>query len=301
GRRARTLPAVPGTQRHRRDAPIPDQRLLPSQHERPAARDRRPGHAGHRRIPVVPVPRRAGRPGAHVQPAGEMGGPRRRHGGRRPRVRDRLRQVPRRGGRGHGGGAAGVGDALVQHRCGDGARSHRRGFLGRIAAGAAALGLGGWVAPLDAAPRPRSARDVSANPEFEAWLNKITGKHKMIYDVPEPNDGFAFAWARVFLNTTNETYGTTDGDNSVVIVLRHSGIPYAMESAMWAKYKLGEGFKIADPATKGPAVRHPLLRLKPGDAPIPGMGADELLAKGVLIGVCNIALTIYSAKFASQM
>ena len=179
--------------------------------------------------------------------------------------------------------------------------THRRGFLGRIAAGAAALGLGGWVAPLDAAPQSRSARAVSANPEFEAWLNKITGKHKMIYDVPEPNDGFAFAWARVFLNTTNETYGTTDGDNSVVIVLRHSGIPYAMESAMWAKYKLGEGFKIADPATKGPAVRHPLLRLKPGDAPIPGMGADELLAKGVLIGVCNIALTIYSAKFASQM
>src|SRR5437879_3731731 len=142
--------------------------------------------------------------------------------------------------------------------------THRRGFLGRIAAGAAALGLGGWVTPPDAVAQPRAAsRDVSANPEFEAWLNKITGKHKMMYDVPEPNEGFAFAWARVFLNTTNETYGTTDGDNSVVIVLRHSGIPYAMESAMWAKYKLGEGFKIADPATKGPAVRHPLLRLKP--------------------------------------
>src|SRR5207248_7994264 len=140
--------------------------------------------------------------------------------------------------------------------------THRRGFLGRIAAGAAALGLGGLVAPLAAAAEPRSARAVSANPEFEAWLNKIAGKHKMIYDVPEPNDGFAFAWARVFLNTTNETYGTTDGDNSVVIVLRHAGIPYALESAMWSKYKFGEGFKISDPATKGPAVRHRLLRLK---------------------------------------
>ena len=181
--------------------------------------------------------------------------------------------------------------------------THRRGFLARIAAGATALGLGGLVAPLEAAAaRSRSAaREVSGNPEFEAWLNKITGKHKMIYDVPEPNEGFAFAWARVFLNTTNETYGTGDADNSVVIVLRHSGIPFAMESAMWAKYKLGEGFKITDPATKGPAVRHPLLRLKPGDVPIPGMGTDELLAKGVLIGVCNIALTFNSMKFATQM
>src|SRR5213080_748246 len=128
--------------------------------------------------------------------------------------------------------------------------THRRGFLFRSAAGAAAFGLGGLAAPSAAVATPRSATSgVSGNPEFEAWLNKITGKHKMIYDVPEPNEGFAFAWARVFLNTTNETYGTGDADNSVVIVLRHSGIPFAMESAMWAKYKLGEGFKITDPAT----------------------------------------------------
>src|SRR2546422_9152088 len=180
--------------------------------------------------------------------------------------------------------------------------THRRGFLGRIAASAAAFGRGAPAAPFDAAPRPTpAATGASANPEFEAWLNKITGKHKMVYDVPEPNDGFGFAWARVFLNTTNETYGTTDADNTVVIVLRHSGIPYAMESAMWAKYRFGDAFKITDPATKGPAVRHPLIHLKPGDVPIPGMGSDELLAKGVLIGVCNIALTFNSMRLAKDM
>jgi intracellular sulfur oxidation DsrE/DsrF family protein len=180
--------------------------------------------------------------------------------------------------------------------------THRRGFLGRLAAGAAAFGLGAWTVPLAAAATARSAPgEAPGNPEFEAWLNKITGKHKMVYDVPEPNDGFAFAWARVFLNTTNETYDMTDGDNTVVIVLRHSGIPYAMESAMWSKYKFGEAFKITDGATKAPAVRHPLIRLKPGDVPIPGMGTDELLAKGVLIGVCNIALTFNSMHMASQM
>src|SRR2546427_8716465 len=97
--------------------------------------------------------------------------------------------------------------------------THRRGFLGRLAAGAAAFGLGGLAVPSAAVATPRSATSGAAgNPEFEAWLNKITGKHKMIYDVPEPNDGFAFWWARVFLNTTNETYGTTDADNTVVIV-----------------------------------------------------------------------------------
>ena len=183
-----------------------------------------------------------------------------------------------------------------------GLTTHRRGFLGRLAAGAAALGLGGLVAPAEAAARPSRDPLVSpANPEFEAWLNKITGKHKMIFDVPEPNDGFVFAWARVFLNTTNETYGTSDADNSAVIILRHAGIPFAMESAMWAKYKLGQTFKITDPATKGPAIRHPLIHLKPGDAPIPGMGTDELIAKGVQVGVCNIALTFYSMNMAKEM
>jgi len=179
--------------------------------------------------------------------------------------------------------------------------THRRGFLGRIAAGAAALGLGGLVAPLEAAGEPRSARAVSANPEFEAWLNKITGKHKMVFDIPEPNGGFGFAWARVFLNTTNENYGTTDADNTVAIVLRHNGIAFGIQSPMWAKYKFGEFFKLNDGVTKEAALRNTFAQVKPGELPIPGMAVDELAAKGVLFGICNIALTIFSGMFAKQM
>jgi intracellular sulfur oxidation DsrE/DsrF family protein len=186
--------------------------------------------------------------------------------------------------------------------------THRRGFLGRVAAAAAACSLGGLgslVAPTAsaaAAREPEAAPHATPSPnaEFEAWLNKIAGKHKMLFDVPEPNEGFAFAWARVFLDTTNEAYGTTDAQNSVVIVLRHSGIPYGIQTPMWAKYKFGTEFKIDDPATSGRAVRHPLMNLKPGDVPIPGMGVDELLAKGALVGVCNIALTFNSRRIARE-
>jgi intracellular sulfur oxidation DsrE/DsrF family protein len=180
--------------------------------------------------------------------------------------------------------------------------THRRGFLSRIAAGAAAVGLGGLVAPVAAVAQPsRAPGSASASPEFEAWLNKITGKHKMIFDIPEPNGGFGFAWARVFLNTTNETYGTNDAENSVAIVLRHNGIAFGMLSPMWAKYKFGEMFKINDGATSAPAVRNPFAQVKAGELPLPGMAVDELLAKGVLVGVCNVALTIYSGMVASKM
>src|SRR5437899_12428922 len=75
--------------------------------------------------------------------------------------------------------------------------THRRGFLGRIAASAAAFGLGGLVAPFRAAAQPTAAAGkASANPEFEAWLNKITGKHKMVYDVPEPHEEIGRASCR---------------------------------------------------------------------------------------------------------
>src|SRR2546430_15063513 len=177
--------------------------------------------------------------------------------------------------------------------------THRRGFLARVAAGAAAWGLGGVVSRM-AAAQPRS-QEVSANPEYEARLNKITGKHKMIFDVPKQNKGFAFAWARVFLNTTNEAYGTTDAENSVVVVLRHSGIPFAMKDSMWAKYPFGEVFKITDPKTQAPAVRNPVANMQPGDFPIAGVGIDELLAKGALVGVCSIALTLNAGMIAKKL
>jgi intracellular sulfur oxidation DsrE/DsrF family protein len=180
--------------------------------------------------------------------------------------------------------------------------THRRGFLGRLAAGAAAFGLGGVTAPVAATAQPRRAGAVvSTDPQFEAWLNKLTGKHKMVFDVPEPNGGFGLAWARVFLNTTNDTYGTTDADNSVAIVLRHSGIPLGMESGMWAKYKFGEFLKLNDGATNAPAARNPFTHVKAGELPLPGMAIDELVAKGVLFGICNVALTVFSGIFAKNM
>jgi len=178
--------------------------------------------------------------------------------------------------------------------------THRRGFLGRVAAGAAALGLGSVVSPVAAAAETAGVTTV-ANPEFEGWLNKITGKHKSLYDSPEPNDGFCFIWARVWLNTCNMTYGTTDADNSAAIVLRHASAPLALTDAMWSKYHLGEVAKMTDPKTKESSLRNMFHKMAPADQLLPGYGIDELLAKGVLIGVCNVAITILSGMVAAKM
>jgi len=176
--------------------------------------------------------------------------------------------------------------------------THRRGFLGKLAA-AAALGVTG-LTPLRLEGQPEPRRESGTDPSFEAWLNRIPGKkHRMVFDAPEVNGGMPVVWPRVWLSSNNDNYGTTDAENSAVIVLRHSAIPLAMLDAMWAKYKLGEVFKLNDASTSAPAVHNIFAKELP--LPLPGTGMEALLAKGAQFGVCNVAITIYSGAVAKTM
>ena len=174
---------------------------------------------------------------------------------------------------------------------------YRRGFLGTLAASTAAGLVSLTPLSLEAATGTRRTTDSAADPSFEAWLNKITGKHKMLFDAPEVNSGMPVVWPRVWLNGNNENYGTKDADNSAVIVLRHAAIPIAMQDAVWAKYKLGEVFGIKE--GDAPAVRNIFAKQLP--LPLPGTGAEALLASGAQIGCCNVALTVYSSMVAQKM
>ena len=111
------------------------------------------------------------------------------------------------------------------------------------------------------------------------------------------NSGMPVVWPRVWLNGNNDNYGTTDAQNSGVVILRHAAIPLAMVDALWAKYKLGEVFALKE----GDAAATRNIFAKPLPLPLPGTGVEELLAKGVMFGVCNVALTIYSGAVAQKM
>jgi hypothetical protein len=178
--------------------------------------------------------------------------------------------------------------------------SPRREFLGKIAAGAAAIGLLSIPSTIKAAPSLFKQTD-----DADEWFNKIQGKHRVVFDATRPNGLYPFAWPRVFL-LTNQATGTAEKDNSVVVVLRHEAIPYAFEDRIWTKYKFGEVFKADDPATKAPSVRNPFWKPKPGDFKIPGfgnvaIGINELQASGVMFAVCDAAMTVFSAAVAEGM
>ena len=177
-------------------------------------------------------------------------------------------------------------------------KTPRREFLGSLAAGAATLGIS-TLAPLGLSASP----DLSTMAgEADAWFEKVKGKHRVVFDVPEPHEVFPFAWPRVFL-MTNANTGTPEAESGVVVVLRHNAIPYAMNDTVWAKYKFGEVFKIDDAATKAPSVRNAFWKPKVGDFAVPGIGnvaigINELQDSGVMFCVCDMALTVYSAAIA---
>jgi hypothetical protein len=180
--------------------------------------------------------------------------------------------------------------------------SSRRDFLGKLATGAAALGAVSFT-PFK----------VEATPDFpdhdftdaEEWFNKIKGKHRIVFDATRPHEIMPFAWPKVFL-ITNSATGTPGKDCSVVVVLRHDAVGYALQNELWEKYKLGELFKADDPLTKAPATRNPFWQPKEGDYKVPGLGnvaigINELQNDGVMFCACNMAITVYSAVVADMM
>jgi intracellular sulfur oxidation DsrE/DsrF family protein len=178
--------------------------------------------------------------------------------------------------------------------------SNRRGFLGKLATGAAAFGATTLIDPLRLIAESANATSPANEKELQGWFGKLKGKHRQVFDCMTPDGGIPLAWARVFL-MTNQAVGVSEHDCSAVVILRHESIPLAMEDRLWDKYKFGEFFKISDMMTKAPYTQNVFWKPKPNTLPLPGMAVNELLDSGVLIGVCDMALTVYSKFMADQM
>lgn len=164
----------------------------------------------------------------------------------------------------------------------------RRDFMG-LAAAMAAIGVGTAM--------PVSTAAAAPSTDFTRWLNSISGKHRVVLDVREPYDGMAIAWAWVYLFTGPQAYGIKENALGTVMVLRHNAIPFALGDSVWSTYKLGEYFKINDPATSAPAVRNPYY-LTPVDPDVPDMALKNHIDRGVKVAACDMAIHYYSGQIA---
>ena len=166
----------------------------------------------------------------------------------------------------------------------------RRSFLGRFSAGALAV---------FAATRTVHAERITRTPLVspDDWLKGLSGKHRQVFDAVSPNGGFPMGFAKNFLDSTEQSMGLTDKDVNAVVVLRHFSIPYAFNQSIWDKYHLSTApFNVTDPMGKA-LTQNPLVK---GSGMYAGWGIQDLQARGVVFGVCNLALGFLSGMRAAE-
>jgi hypothetical protein len=171
--------------------------------------------------------------------------------------------------------------------------THRRGFLGGMAAGAGALLMGRW--------NTASAEIATlAEPPVvgDEWIAKITGKYKQVFDCVTVNEGFGGAFPLNFINSTKEALKVTNKDITPVAVFRHFAMPLMLTDSVWAKYKVGEILNLKDPKTNAPATRN----IYRDNIPLyPGVTYEKLMSDyGVVLVACNLALTVISGMAAPK-
>ncbi|HKN66449.1 MAG TPA: twin-arginine translocation signal domain-containing protein [Gemmatimonadaceae bacterium] len=167
----------------------------------------------------------------------------------------------------------------------------RRDFVGRLAAGAL---LAGVPLPIDASVRALSETRPELAEEWDvSWVNRITGKYRAIFDVPEIDSGYGVWRASIWARQYQEVLGAKPNELSAVVVLRHNGIQLAMQQAYWDKYGIGKEKKVLHPITQQETDRNPVL-LASSRGEVPAMfddaALDRFISRGGIALACNLAL-----------
>ena len=174
----------------------------------------------------------------------------------------------------------------------------RREFIGRLAAGAVAVGLTGSV-PSALAGETVARPDISPS---DKWLERVTGKHRQFFDMPNHENGMGLLHVRNYLNTMRDTYGVRHPAVTAVTGLYGMTTMLGFNDAMWQKYGLGNPLKVMDgskvPATANVFYKAPagVANLSVTGAPIP-IPADSSISalqdRGGVFILCNNAFNVW--------
>jgi hypothetical protein len=173
----------------------------------------------------------------------------------------------------------------------------RREFVEKMTVGAAMFGALPLPLSLSISGNEMNAangRSSSSSPDWDlTWVNKLTGKHKAVFDVPEVESGYGVWRATVWTNQYQSVLNVPVSELSPVVVLRHNGIVLAMQQSFWDKYGIGKAKNVTHPITLQPTDRNPaLLSSKRGeiDATFDPMALDKFIGRGGVALACDLAL-----------
>lgn len=157
----------------------------------------------------------------------------------------------------------------------------RRTFLTRASAASTVL-CGGLLVPVGVATVENRELPQSQNPKWDmAWVDKLNGPHRVVFDSPEIAEGAALMQHSSVLLGYHEVYGANT-PLQAVIVMRSVGVRMAFNNAIWQKYKLNDELKL------------------PGNGNPYTSQISRLNDQGVTLLACNLAATYYARQMARQ-
>ena len=167
--------------------------------------------------------------------------------------------------------------------------TNRRGFLEAAAANAAAFAILPGAA--FASPPPDAFIPDSTESWNVDWPDKLTGKHKAVFDITETDAGHGVWRAGMWAGQYMDVMKAAPADLSPVLVIRHSAIILAMQQSFWDKYNIGELKQAKDPMTDEISKKNPALMDERDRIPAPynTLGLHKQIARGATALACNLA------------
>lgn len=152
--------------------------------------------------------------------------------------------------------------------------------------------LAGGIAALAGVSVPGVAqRQSPADPDPDSWMQRAQRQHRVIFHATSPGDA-PMLMAMNFLDVYRTEYGAPDGLVSVVIGVHGAALPIGLTDAAWDRYELGKRINVNDPDTKESARRNVFAVGGP-------LSIDTAIRRGVLLLVCNVALTLTARSIAT--
>ncbi|HUR92222.1 MAG TPA: hypothetical protein VMY38_06055 [Gemmatimonadaceae bacterium] len=164
--------------------------------------------------------------------------------------------------------------------------SARRRFLAQLSGAAAAFA--GFALP------DRAGAATGPGPDHDAWMQRARGRHRQFFHSTGHGDGAAMLMATNFLDVYGAAYATAPTHVSAVIGVHGTALPIGLSNAAWDKYELGKVINVNDPDTKVAARRNVFAVGGP-------ISIDTAMRRGIVLLVCNIALTRLSNSLAGSL
>ena len=179
--------------------------------------------------------------------------------------------------------------------------SDRREFFETLALGGVALAVGACATASSAqqAPLPAAPPAAKEGPWDSSWLDRLTAKHKQVFDISAYADGGGLFYAKNYFNAYRDAFGMTFPDVQAVLGIHGDAYPIVFTDAIWAKYDFGRRIKAKDPRTGKPALRNVLWQPRAGEE-MYEYSVNALQPRGAKFILCNNVLRFVTRTLAGE-